>query len=86
MLIEEYDDNLIDIVRLVGKRNNMRMAVVTRNFDDAYKLIELMHKNYFENISLKQISVNEGKNYGKGTSLEHEDTCFIISGRGEVIR
>ena len=84
VLIEGYDGNVIDLVRCLGRLNNIRLVVVTRNFDDAYKLIELMHKNYFENIELKQISVNEGKNYGRGTHMEHEDTCFIIKGTGEI--
>lgn len=84
VLIEGYDGNVIDLVKCLGRLGNIRLVVVTRSFDDAYKLIELMHKNYFENIELKQISVNEGKNYGRGTHMEHEDTCFIIKGTGEI--
>lgn len=84
VLIENYDGNTVDLVRCVGRLNRIRLVVVTKGFDTAYKLLEVMHKNYFEQIELKQISVAEGKNYGSGTSLVPEDTCFIIKGVGEI--
>lgn len=84
VLIENYDGNTVDLVRCVGRLNRIRLVVVTKGFDTAYKLLEVMHKNYFEQIELKQISVAEGKNYGNGTSLVPEDTCFIIKGVGEI--
>ncbi|MDO5387804.1 MAG: precorrin-6Y C5,15-methyltransferase (decarboxylating) subunit CbiT [Clostridia bacterium] len=84
VLIEGYDGNVIDLVKCIGRLNEIRLVVVTRGFDNAYKLMELMHKNYFENIEIKQISVNEGENYGNGTNMEHKDTCFIIKGTGEI--
>lgn len=84
VLIENYDGNTVDLVRCVGRLNKIRLIVVTKGFDTAYKLLEVMHKNYFEQIELKQISVAEGKNYGNGTSLVPEDTCFIIKGVGEI--
>lgn len=84
VLIENYDGNTVDLVRCVGRLNRIRLVVVTKGFDTAYKLLEVMQKNYFEQIELKQISVAEGKNYGNGTSLVPEDTCFIIKGVGEI--
>lgn len=84
VLIENYDGNTMDLVRCVGRLNKIRLVVVTKGFDTAYKLLEVMHKNYFEQIELKQLSVAEGKNYGNGTSLVPEDTCFIIKGVGEI--
>lgn len=84
VIIENYDGNTVDLVRCIARLNKVRFVVMTKGFDTAYKLLELMHKNYFEQIELKQISVSEGKNFGGDTNLIPEDTCFIIKGIGEI--
>ncbi len=84
VLIESYNGDAAELIKALGHKNTIRVVVVTRGLDTAYKLMEIMHKNYFEGIELKQISIAEGKKHGKGTNMVHEDTCFIVKGVGEI--
>lgn len=84
VLIENYYGDAVDLVKCVARFNNVRVVVVTSSFDTAYKLLDTMHKNYFEQVEFKQINITEGKNYGNGTNMVPAENCFVIKGVGEI--
>lgn len=84
VLVENYYGDTVDLIRRIAFENRVRAVVVTSSFDTAYKLIDLMHKNYFDEIELKQINITEGENFGKGTNLVPAENCFVIKGIGAI--
>ena len=84
VLVEHYYGDTVELIKQIAFENKVRIVVVTSGFDVAYKLIDLMHKNYFEEIELQQITITEGQNFGSGTNLVPAENCFVIKGIGAI--